>query len=62
MDSDGNMSCIGAHASILEAYDGQLRNVIPFNDSYTPLRDICAVNAAFVYDSDDGNTYILNVN
>ena len=62
MDSHADMSCIGAHASIFEIYEGQLCNVMPFNDSYTPMHNICTVNAVFAYDSDDGNTYILNVN
>ena len=61
MDSHVDMSCIGAHATILEVYEGQLCNVMPFNDQYTPLRDIKTVNIAFAYDSDDGTTYILNV-
>ena len=56
------MSCIGAHATILEVYEGHLCNVLPFNYHYTPLRDIKTVDAAFAYDSDDGDTYILNVN
>ena len=62
MDSHVDMSCIGAHASIFEIYEGQLGNVMPFNDSYTPMHNICTVNAVFAYDSDDSNTYILNVN
>ena len=33
-----------------------------FNDHYTPLKDIKTVNGAFAYDSDDGATYILNIN
>ena len=62
IDSHADMSCIGAHATILEVYEGKLCNVMPFNDSYAPLKDIKTVNATFAYDSDDGMTYILNVN
>ena len=62
MDSHADMSCVGAHASILEVYEGQICNVMPFNDSYTPMKNIRTVNAAFAYDSDDGQTYILQVN
>ena len=58
-DSHADMSCIGSHAAILEVYEGQLCNVMPFNDTYTPMRDIKTVNAAFAYDSDDGKTYIF---
>ena len=62
IDSHADMSCIGAHATILEVYEGQLCNIMPFNDTYTPLQDINSVNAAFAYDTDKGTTYILNVN
>ena len=62
MDSHADMSCVGAHASILEVYEGQMCNVMPFNDSYTPMKNIRTVNAAFAYDSEDGQTYILHVN
>lgn len=62
IDSHADMSCIGAHATILEVYEGQLCNVMPFNDTYTPIQNVKTVNAAFAYDSDDGATYILNIN
>ena len=61
-DSHSDMSYIGAHATIWEVYEGQLRNVMPFNDTYTPLKDVKTVDAAFAYDSDDGIKYILDVN
>ena len=34
IDSHADMTCVGAHAKILEIYEGQLCNVQPFNDSY----------------------------
>ena len=62
IDSHADMTCVGAHAKILEIYEGQLCNVQPFNDSYESMKNIRTVNAAFAYDSDDGKTYILEVN
>jgi hypothetical protein len=62
IDSHADMTCVGAHAKILEIYEGQLCNVQPFNDSYESMKNIRMVNAAFAYDSDDGQTYILDVN
>ena len=62
MDSHADMSCVGAHAHILEIFEGQVCNVLPFNDSYSPLTNIKTVNAAFAYDSDDGKTYIVELN
>ena len=50
------MTCIGAHAKILEVYEGQLCNVQPFNESYDSMKNIRTVNAAFSYDSNDGKT------
>ena len=62
IDSHADMTCIGAHAKILEIYEGQLCNVQPFNDSYESMKNIRTVNAAFAYDSDDGQTYVLEMN
>ena len=62
IDSHADVSCVGKHAKILEVFSGRTCNVQPFNDSYTPMRDIYTVNAAFAYDTDNGRTYILNVN
>ena len=59
MDSHADMSCVGAHAIILETYEGQVCNVMPFNDGYEPMKNVQTVNAAFAYDSEDGRTYIL---
>ena len=33
IDSHADMSCIGAHATILEVYEGQLCTVMPLNDT-----------------------------
>lgn len=62
MDSHADMSCVGAHATILEVYEGQLCNVMPFNDAYAPLTNVRSVNAGFAYDTDDGSTYIIALN
>lgn len=62
IDSHADMTTIGAHAHIFEVYEGQSCNVYPFNDSYAPMKNIKTVNAAFAYDTDDGQTFILNVN
>ena len=62
IDSHADMSCIGAHATILEVHEGQLCTVMPLNDTYTPLRDIKTVNPALAYNTDEGTTYILTVN
>ena len=62
LDSHADMTCIGKHARILETYYGKVCNVFPFNDSYEPLKNVHTVNAAFAYDSDDGQTYIIEVN
>lgn len=62
IDSHADMTCVGAHAKILEIYEGQLCNVQPFNDSYESMKNIRTVNAAFAYDSDEGQTFILDVN
>lgn len=56
------MTCVGAHAEILEIFKGQICNVYPFNDSYSPMTGIRTVNAAFAYDSEDGQTFILHAN
>ena len=62
LDSHADMTCIGRHAHILEVYHGKVCNVFPFNDSYEPIQNISTVNAAFAYNSDDGQTYILELN
>ena len=56
------MSCVSAHAAILEVYEGQLCNVMPFNDTYSAIKGVRTVNAAYAHDSDDGTTYLLEVN
>lgn len=62
IDSHADMTCVGAHAKILEVFEGQICNVYPFNDSYSPMTGVRTVNAAFAYDSEDGQTYILHAN
>ena len=62
LDSHADMTCIGKHARILEVYHGKVCNVFPFNDSYEPIKNVHTVNAAFAYDTDDGHTYIIEIN
>ena len=62
LDSHADMSCVGRHAHIYEVYHGKVCNVFPFNDSYEPIENIATVNAAFAYDTDDGETYIIELN
>ena len=62
LDSHADMTCVGRHAHIHEIYHGKLCNVFPFNDSYEPIKDITTVNAAFAYDTDEGQTYIIELN
>ena len=62
LDSHADMTCIGRHARITEVFHGKVCNVFPFNDSYEPIKDIHTVNAAFAYDTDDGQTYIIELN
>ena len=62
LDSHADMSYVGCHARILEVYHGQMCNVQPFHDSYKAMENIPTVNAAFAHDTEEGQTYILNVN
>ena len=59
MDSHADMSCVRERAIILETYEGQVCDAMPFNDSYEPMENVQTVNAAFAYDSEDGRTYML---
>lgn len=58
LDSHADMSCIGKHGRILETIVGQSCTVHP----YKPISDVKTVNAAFAYDTKDGDTYIIKVN
>ena len=62
LDSHADMTCVGRHAHIYEVYHGKVCNVFPFNYSYEPIRNITTVNAAFAYDTDDGQIYIIELN
>ena len=62
LDSHADVHCVGRHARILEIFEGRSCNVQPFNDSYQPMQNIMTANAAFAYDTDDGQTFILEVN
>jgi len=63
LDSHADVSCIGKHARVLEYLDGQSFTVKPFNDSYSPIKNVKMVNAALVaVDMIDGTTIILHLN
>ena len=62
LDSHADVHCIGRHARIIDIFEGRICNVQPFNDSYEPMKGIKTTNAAFAYDTDQGETYILEVN
>lgn len=63
LDSHADVHCVGRHARIVEVFEGRTCNVQPFNaDSYQPMQNIMSANAAFAYDTTEGQTYILNVN
>ena len=51
-----------SHAHIYEYITGRQCTVKPFNDSYEPKQKVGIVNCAYVYDTDTGQTYILQVN
>ena len=62
IDSHADVHCVGRHARILEIFEGRSCNVHPFNDSYKPMKNVLTANAAFAYYTNDGQTYIINVN
>ena len=62
LDSHADVHCVGRHAFVTEVFHGRSCTVYPFNDSYTPMNDVSTVNACFAYDTDQGQTYILEVN
>ena len=62
LDSHADVHCIGRHARIVDIFEGRVCNVQPFNDSYEPMKGIKTTNAAFAYDTEQGETYILEVN
>jgi hypothetical protein len=62
IDSHADMSCVGRHGRIMDVFHGSLSNVQPFHDSYKPMTGIRTVNAAFAHDTEDGRTFILNLN
>ena len=61
-DSHADQSCIGRHAWILSVIDGRICTAGPFNDLYTPTRNIETVNVAFVTETLKGETIILVIN
>ena len=61
-DSHADISCAGSDARILNFLDGRTCTVHPYNDSYKPKMEIKLCDVAFIYDTDDGRTYILRLN
>ena len=62
MDSHADMTCVSRHAKIMEIYHGKSCVVMPFHDSYKSMKNVQTVNAAYAYDTNDGNTVILRIN
>ena len=62
MDSHADMTCVSRHARIMEIYHGKSCVVMPFHDSYKSMKNVQTVNAAYAYDTNDGNTVILRIN
>ncbi len=61
-DSHADVSCLGKHARITEVFQGRSCNVQPFHDSYSPMKNVNTINASFAHDTNDGKTYIIEVN
>jgi hypothetical protein len=61
-DSHADVSCLGKHARITETFQGRSCNVQPFHDSYSPMKNVNTINASFAHDTNDGKTYIIEVN
>ena len=62
VDSHADMSVAGKHAVVLEYIHGQTCTVHPYHDGYNPKTGVQICNAAFAYDSPDGETLILKMN
>ena len=61
-DSHADVSCLGKHARVTEVFHGRSCNVQPFHDSYSPMKNVNTINASFAHDTEDGKTYIVEVN
>ena len=59
-DSHAEVTCYGRHARITNIHEGMVSNVLPFHDSYTPMKNVRFANACYAYDAEDGRTYILH--
>ena len=62
IDTHADTSCAGRHVRILEYIDGPTYNVAPFHDQYKPLEKIGMINGVVAVDTDEGKTYILELN
>jgi hypothetical protein len=61
-DSHADVTCLGKHARVTEIFHGRSCNVQPFHDSYSPMKNVNTVNASFAHDTEDGKTFIIEVN
>ena len=62
LDSHADVHCVGRHARITEVFEGRMCNVQPFHDSYQPMQNVLSVNSSFAFDTEDGQTFVLDVN
>ena len=62
LDTHADISCAGKHARVNEVFHGQTCNVTPFNDSYSLMQNVHTANVSYAVDTEDGLTYIVNVN
>jgi len=62
IDTHADSSCAGRHVRILEYIDGKEYSVIPFHNDYKPMQNIKMINGIVAVDTDDGNSYILELN
>ena len=61
-DSHADVTVAGKHARITSYVDGQVCTVHPFHEGYKPRKNVKIVNVAFAYDTNEGDTYILEIN
>ena len=61
-DSHADISCAGSDAKIICYLEGRQCTVHTYNDSYKPKKNVRICDAAFAYDTTDGQTYILRIN
>ena len=62
LDSHADMTCVGSDAYIIDHVVGQSCTVHPFHESYSPKQNVQVCNAAFAFDHNNGETFILRLN